>query len=108
MITAVGRLEDERLQARELVYCRIEEPRLLEFDVTGNGDVVQAVADVEMGDRRTEDVPRVLKREAHIRGDVGGLPVFQWDRIRDRFPDVAGIVRGLAGFAHRHLDEIEL
>src|SRR5206468_1293639 len=42
MIAAVRRLEDEGLQPRELVHRRVEEPGLLEFDIAGHGDVVQA------------------------------------------------------------------
>src|SRR5438552_951140 len=51
---------------------------------------------------------RVLEREAHVGRDVRRLPVLQRDRVRHGLPDVARVVRGLAGLAHRDLDEVEL
>ena len=95
-------------EARKLVHRGVEEPCLLELDVPGHRDVVQPVADVEVGDRRSEDVPRVLEREADVRGDVRRLAVLQGDRVRHGLPDVRGFVGGLPGLAHGHLDEIEL
>src|SRR5437870_1034970 len=108
VVSAVRRLEDERLQPRELVDGRVEKPRLLELDVSRHRDVVQPVPDVEVCDAGAEDVARVLEGEPDVRGDVRGLAVLQRDRVRHRLSDVARFVRGLAGLAHRDLDEVEL
>src|SRR3989449_1272549 len=97
---AVRRLEDERLQPRELVDRGVEEPRLLELDVPRHRDVVEAVPDVEVRDPGAEDVARILERQADVRRDVCRLAVFERDRVRDRLSDVARVVRGLAGRTH--------
>src|SRR5207244_3926622 len=55
-----------------------------------------------------EDVARILEREADVRRDVRRLAILERNRVRDRLPDVARLIRGLAGLAHGDLDEVEL
>ncbi len=106
-VAPVGRLEDEGLEAGESIGRRVEQPAPLELDVPGVGEVVVALPEVEVADRRAEDVARVVHGEADVRRDIGRLAPPERDRPRDEVPDVPRVVEGLPRLLVDDLDGVE-
>ena len=108
VVPTVGGFDDQGLQPGEPVSGGVEKPSLLVFRVPGEGDVVESVADVEVGDGGSEDVSRVVEGESHVGGDVRRLVVLERDGVQDLLPHVLGLVGGLLVLAESQLDVVQL
>ncbi len=106
-IPPVRRLEHQRLEAGEPVRRRVEQPAPFELDVAGVREVVVAIAEVEVADRRAEDVAGVVHREPDVRRDVGRLAPAERDRAPDQLADLGGVVEAPTRLLVDDLDRIE-
>ncbi len=104
--TAIGGLDDQRLQPGELVRRGVEKPAPLVLHVAGERHIVSAVADVEVADGRTQDMTGVLHRQTNIAGDVRGLSVLQGDAVLDHLAHMLRLVLVPLGLAIGHLDGV--
>ena len=62
VVAAVCGFDDQCFQSRKSVIGRIEQPRPLIFRISGERNIMQSVADVEMSYRRSQYMAGVLER----------------------------------------------
>ena len=86
-------LHDKRLKTGESNVCRFKEPRLGKLEVAGIGDVVQAVAYMEMDDGRPQDVTCIVKRKPHIGRNIAHLLLVKGNGMCDELLDFLESVR---------------
>ena len=105
---AVGGFHDEGFEAWEAVCGGFEEAAAGVFEVAGEGEIVEAVADVEVGDTGAEDVSGVVESEADVGGDIGNFAIVEGDGVHDEFADVTESIGCDFAFAVGNFEVVDL